>query len=133
VQGARRTTDLEGGGDKTFVPRVEEVIAQTRTRVFGCDTRYPEKLLSLFEPATEAIRKGKAAKPTEFGHLVKIQEAERGLIVNYEVYEHRPAGTTLLLQRLTATRDSSVERRGCWRRMRASGPRRIGSRQKPSG
>ena len=82
---------------QTFVPRVEQVIAQTRARVFGGDTRYPEKLLSLFEPTTEAIRKGKAAKPTEFGHLVKIQEAERGLVVNYEVYEHRPADTTLLL------------------------------------
>jgi IS5 family transposase len=82
---------------QTFVPRVEQVIAQTRARVFGGDTHYPEKLLSLFEPTTEAIRKGKAAKPTEFGHLVKIQEAERGLIVDYEVYEHRPADTTLLL------------------------------------
>jgi IS5 family transposase len=82
---------------QTFVPRVEQVIAQTRARVFGGDTRYPAKLLSLFEPTTEALRKGKAAKPTEFGHLVKIQEAERGLVVNYEVYEHRPADTTLLL------------------------------------
>ena len=33
---------------QTFVPRVEQVIAQTRARVFGGDTRYPEKLLSLF-------------------------------------------------------------------------------------
>jgi transposase-like protein DUF772/DDE family transposase len=82
---------------QTFVPRVERVIAQARARVFGGNTRYPEKLLSLFEPHTEAIRKGKAAKPTEFGHLVKIQEAERGLVVDYEVYEHRPADTTLLL------------------------------------
>jgi IS5 family transposase len=61
---------------QTFVPRVEQVVAQTRARVFGGDTHYPDKLLSLFEPHTEAIRKGKAAKPTEFGHLVKIQEAE---------------------------------------------------------
>jgi IS5 family transposase len=81
---------------RTFVPRVEQVIAQTRARVFGGNTHYPGKLLSLFEPHTEAIRKGKAAKPTEFGHLVKIQEAEHGLIVDYDVYEHRPADTTLL-------------------------------------
>ena len=40
------------------------------------------KLLSIFEPQTEAIRKGKAAKPTEFGKLVKIQEAEAGLITS---------------------------------------------------
>jgi len=82
---------------QTFVPRVEQVITQARARVFGGNTHYPEKLLSLFEPHTEAIRKGKAAKPTEFGHLVKIQEAERGLIVDYEVYEHRPADSALLL------------------------------------
>jgi IS5 family transposase len=80
---------------KTVVPRVEQVVAQTR--VFGGDTHYPGKLLSLFEPHTEAIPKGKAAKPTEFGHLVKIQEAERGLVIDYEVYEHRPGDTTLLL------------------------------------
>ena len=36
----------------------------------------PGKLVSLFEPHTEMIRKGKAAKPTEFGKMVKIQEAE---------------------------------------------------------
>ena len=34
------------------------------------------KLLSLFEPSTEIIRKGKAAKPNEFGKMVKLQEAE---------------------------------------------------------
>ena len=89
----QRTRDII----QTLVPRVEHVIAQARARVFKGDTHYPEKLLSLFEPHTEAIRKGKAAKPTEFGHLVKIQEAERGLVVDYEVYEHRPADTTLLL------------------------------------
>jgi hypothetical protein len=33
------------------------------------------KLVSLFEPATQIIRKGKSSKPTEFGKLIKIQEA----------------------------------------------------------
>jgi len=35
------------------------------------------KLLSLFEPSTEIIRKGKAGKPNEFGKMVKLQEAEK--------------------------------------------------------
>jgi hypothetical protein len=35
------------------------------------------KILSLFKPSTEVIRKGKAAKPNEFGKMVKLQEAER--------------------------------------------------------
>jgi IS5 family transposase len=38
--------------------------------VFTGDTHYPDKVLSLFEPDTEARRKGKAWKPTEFGKLL---------------------------------------------------------------
>ncbi len=68
---------------------VRRVLAQTRARVLKGDTHYPDKLLSLFEPQTEAIRKGKAAKPTEFGKLVKIQEAEAGLITDYTVCPRR--------------------------------------------
>jgi hypothetical protein len=33
-------------------------------------------LVSVLEPHTQSIRKGKLAKPTEFGRAVKIQEAE---------------------------------------------------------
>ena len=36
----------------------------------------PDKVLSVFEQHTEANRKGKIARPTEFGKLVTIQEAE---------------------------------------------------------
>jgi len=64
---------------------VKRVIGQTRARVFKGDTHYPGKVLSIFEPHTEAIRKGKAAKPTEFGKQVKIQEAEGQFITDYEV------------------------------------------------
>jgi hypothetical protein len=39
----------------------------------------------VFEPHTEIIRKGKAAKPTEFGKMVKIQEAERYVHVFDEI------------------------------------------------
>jgi IS5 family transposase len=64
---------------------VRRALAQTRARIVQGDTHYPDKLLSLFEPHTEAIRKGKAVKPTEFGKLVKIQEAEVQFITDYEV------------------------------------------------
>jgi len=39
------------------------------------------KIPSMFEPATEVIRKGKASKPTEFGKLVKIQGAENQIVI----------------------------------------------------
>lgn len=76
---------------------LRRVMAQTKARVFAGDHHYPNKVLSIFEPDTEAIRKGKAAQPTEFGKLVKIQEAENQLIVDYEVYAERPADSALLL------------------------------------
>jgi IS5 family transposase len=53
--------------------------------------------LSLFEPSTEIIRKGKAAKPNEFGKMVKLQEAENQIVVDYEVYDRRPNDADLLI------------------------------------
>jgi hypothetical protein len=55
------------------------------------------KLLSLFEPSTEVIRKGKAGKPNEFGKMVKSQEAENQIITDYEVYARRPYDSDLLV------------------------------------
>ncbi len=81
----------------TMIPRLEQVMRQTKQRLFGGDTHAPEKLASLFEPATEIIPKGKAAKPTEFGKLVKIQEAENQIIIDYQVYDKRPHDADLLL------------------------------------
>jgi IS5 family transposase len=69
-----------------LTPRVLE---QTRARVLKGDTHYPGKGLSVFAPHTEAIRKGKKLKPTEFGKLVKIQEAEAQFITDYEVCGER--------------------------------------------
>jgi transposase, IS5 family len=76
-------------------PLVRRVLDQTRARLLGGDTHVRDKVLSVFEPHTEAIRKGKIAKPTEFGKLVTIQEAEHQIITAYEVHPTRPADMTL--------------------------------------
>jgi IS5 family transposase len=76
-------------------PLVTRILQQTRARLLGGDIHVPDKVLSVFEPHTEAIRKGKIAKPTEFGKLVTIQEAEHQIITAYEVHERRPADMTL--------------------------------------
>ena len=81
-------------------PLVTRVLDQTRARLLGGDTHVPDKVLSVFEPHTEAIRKGKIAKPTEFGKLVTIQEAEHQIITAYEVHERRPADMTLWMPAL---------------------------------
>ena len=76
-------------------PLVQRVIAQTRARVLGGDTHVPDKVLSLFERHTVTIRKGKIAKPNEFGNLVTIQEAEHQIVTAYEIHAGRPADVTL--------------------------------------
>jgi len=94
---------------ETMAPRVKQVMQQTRARVFGGDTHVPEKLVSVFEPSTEVIRKGKASKPTEFGKMVKIQEGENQIITSFEVYDKRPSDSELLIPAI----ESHEEQLGC--------------------
>jgi IS5 family transposase len=90
LQGLRRELDA-------FISLVQQVIRQTTARVFDGNTRAEGKLVSIFEPDTEIIRKGKASKPTEFGKMVKLQEAENQIIIAYEVYDQRPNDKDLLV------------------------------------
>jgi IS5 family transposase len=79
-EGVKRSTDvlqqiaLEGLRKELdrMVPLVRRVMRQTRARIFGGDTHVEDKILSVFEPSTEVIRKGKAGKPNEFGKMIKL-------------------------------------------------------------
>jgi hypothetical protein len=82
-----------------MIPRV---MHQTRARIFHGDTHVEGKILSVFEPSTEIIRKGKAGKPNEFGKMIKLQEAENQIIVDYEVYARRPNDSDLLIPSIAA-------------------------------
>lgn len=79
-----------------MIPRLRQVFKQARQRVFEGNTRAEGKIVSVFEPQTEVIRKGKASKPTEFGKMIKIQEAENQIVTHYEVYDKRPSDSDLL-------------------------------------
>jgi IS5 family transposase len=82
---------------QTMAERVRRVVRQTKGRIFQGLTQLPGKLVSLFEPHTEIIRKGKAGKPNEFGKLVQVQEAENQIITHYEVFDERPSDQRLLV------------------------------------
>ena len=105
ADGTKRSTDvmeqaaLDGMKKEmeTFLDRVKKVIQQTRARVLGGNTHVEGKLVSIFEPTTEIIRRGKASKPTEFGKMIKVQEAESQIIIDYEVFEKRPSDSDLLV------------------------------------
>jgi len=77
--------------------RVRQVVKQAKARVFDGITQLPGKVVSLFEPHSEIIRKGKASKPTEFGKLVQVQEAENQIVTHYDVFDQRPSDRELLL------------------------------------
>jgi transposase, IS5 family len=74
-----------------FLPRVEQVVTQTTRRVLqGEQVPASEKIVSLFEPDTAIIRKGKPGKPTEFGRCVWLDEVEGGIISRYAVLDGNP-------------------------------------------
>ena len=90
---------------ETMLPLVKQVIQQTKARILGGNTHSEGKILSIFEPSTEVIRKGKASKPNEFGKMVKIQEAENRIVIAFEVYDKRPSDSDLLIPSLEIHRE----------------------------
>ncbi len=93
----RRRLESLTGELETMVGRVRQVVQQTRDRVFQGITHSTGKIVSVFEPHTEIIRKGKANKPTEFGKLLEVQEAENQIITDYRVFAERPSDQQLLV------------------------------------
>ena len=85
--------EAQVGQLRHFLPLVEKVVVQTGERLWKGNTHVVGKILSLFEPHTQVIRKGKPDKPTEFGRLVRIDEVENGIVSGYQVEEGNPADT----------------------------------------
>jgi transposase, IS5 family len=80
---------------------VERVVAQTERRVLkGESVAAGEKLVSLFEEHTAIIARGKAAKKTEFGRKVWLEEVEGGIVTGYRVLEGNPSDEKQLLPSL---------------------------------
>lgn len=74
-----------------FLPLVKQVIEQTVRRVVdGEKVPAQEKIVSIFEPHTDIIRRGKSDRPTEFGHKVWIDEIEGGVVSGYRVLAGNP-------------------------------------------
>ncbi len=89
-QSVAATQRLQEGLDH-FVPLLKQVMTQTRRRVLeGQMVPAAEKLVSIFEPHTRIIRRGKVEKPTEFGRKVWLDEVDGGIISRYRVLEGNP-------------------------------------------
>lgn len=70
-----------------FVPLVEQVIAQAVRRILHAEqVPASDKIVSLFEPHTQIIRRGKPRPhDTEFGHKIRYAEVEKGLISDWQL------------------------------------------------
>ena len=74
-----------------------KVIMQAQRRVLdGEKVPNDEKIFSIFEPHTELLKRGKAGKPIEFGHMISIQQVEEKFISDYEVFEKKPVDHALV-------------------------------------
>lgn len=71
-----------------LLPLVDQVIEQAERRVIQGETvPASEKLVSLFEPATQIIKRQKPGKPVEFGRKLWLEEVEGGIVSGYRVLE----------------------------------------------
>jgi len=69
----------------------ERVLDQARRRIIDKESvPNEEKIFSIFEPHTELLKRGKAGKPIEFGHMIQVQQVEGKFITDYEVFETKP-------------------------------------------
>ncbi len=75
-----------------YLPLVCQVINQTTRRVFHHeDVPASDKIVSLFEPHTAIIQRGKARpKETEFGRKVWYCESDGGIITDYRLLRGNP-------------------------------------------
>jgi IS5 family transposase len=70
------------------LPLVEQVIGQTQRRVLrGEKVPAGEKIVSLFEPHTQIIKRQKPGKPVEFGRKLWLEEVEGGIVSGYRLLE----------------------------------------------
>lgn len=85
-----------------YLPLVQQVIAQTQKRVLhGVPAAASDKVLSLFEPHTALICRGKAKpKETEFGRKIWYAEVEGGLISEYRLLKGNPDESQFLIPTL---------------------------------
>jgi IS5 family transposase len=79
---ARRSVERSIAILEAMLPRAQSVVRQTRARILRGVANSAEKIISIFEPYAQILRRGKPHQPTEFGLLVRVMEAEHGIVTD---------------------------------------------------
>lgn len=100
ILGFGLVTDLEH-----YIPLGRQVVLQTKRRVFW-NEKVPasEKLVSIFEPHTDIIKKDR--RETLFGHKLCLTTGKSGMILDCVVLDGNPADSTLVEE--TIERQKSI-------------------------
>jgi IS5 family transposase len=78
---------------------IERVIDQTKRRVFADEqVPAPEKIVSLFEPHTDIIKKG--GRQIQYGHKVTLSSGTSALVLDVEIEAGNPPDTARYLPML---------------------------------
>jgi len=85
----------------TLLPRAKE---QAHERIIG-ERRVPnaDKILSIYQPATKVLKRGKSGAEVEYGNPLLIGENHDGLIVHWELFEKVTIDSKLLLDAISST------------------------------
>jgi transposase, IS5 family len=78
-------------------PVGQDRLTQHYRRLLDATSRVVGQAKRFSEEIARVIRKGKAGKPNEFGKMVKLQEAENQIVIDYEVYARRPNDSDILV------------------------------------
>ena len=108
------------GGDRLraagCIHRMEHRQTQWRTDRIRPVERRSRRTSPARKPATPVSEARRSGKPNEFGKMLKLQQAENQIAVDYETYDQRPSDTDLLIP-ARRTRPHSGARHVWWRRM----------------
>jgi len=81
---------------RRFLPAMKRVTEQARrAQIVGEKVPAAERVFSIFEPHTELLKRGRARKPVEFGHMVLLCQSPEKFITDYTTYRHRQADCQL--------------------------------------
>jgi IS5 family transposase len=72
---------------RRLIPLMVQVVACARRVYNGETVPAADRIFSIFEPHTELLKRGKAHKPNEFGHMVTIGQTAEKFISFYRVEE----------------------------------------------
>lgn len=100
LEGQAKRAGAAGTGSRTGTLAAElrhfeilsrRVVWQATERVLeGRAVSNDEKVYSIFEEHTELLKRGKAGKDIEFGHMLQIQQTGEKFITDYEIFERKP-------------------------------------------